>query len=312
MGMRPAIFPILLNRGCSPQLSPYFSHLLASFNLLGVPHEYACVGVGLNGFLHPFKGLVIAVTARLTLIDQHGRYMNEHDGTISCELVPGLGVSVHSKNGPELPAQVVTNSPDEAWLRLARPHTQSPFNAGDPVRIKYWDEGAVVYCWDGEISKVVGPDHQHVSIMITGPGVTLQRRRAFRVTVPIPLNFTVIDDAETKLVGEVLTGCATQNISVGGLKFDTELNLKVGDKLDANLILSGSNPVNVVGWVVRSSPVRRNGKPVYSTAFRFLQLSNRDQFDLMQFLSESEYSTSPSEGSGLAEVDNRIPAESSQ
>ena len=99
---------------------------------------------------------------------------------------------------------------------------------------------------------------------------------------------------------------------MGGLKFDTELHLKVRDKLDANLFLSGSNPVNVVGWVVRSSSVRRNGEPVYSIAFRFLQLSNRDQFDLMQFLSESEYSTSPSEGSGLVEVDNRVSAESSR
>jgi hypothetical protein len=63
--------------------------------------------------------------------------MGEHDGTVSCELVPGLGVSVRSKVSPEFPAQVVANSPDEAWVRLARPQLQSPFESGERVQIKY-------------------------------------------------------------------------------------------------------------------------------------------------------------------------------
>ena len=231
-----------------------------------------------------------------------------HDGTISCELVPGLGVSVNSKASPEFPAQIVTHSPDEAWLRLARPQRRSPFETGERIRIKYWDEDAVVYCWDGEIRKVVGPDYQHISVMIPGPGVTLQRRRAFRVTQSILLNFTVIDASHAELIGEIITGCKTQNISVGGLSFETRMCLKVGDKLDVNLFLSGSSQVNVVGWVVRSSPVRRNGKPVYSTAFKFLQLNDNDQFDLMQFLSECEQSESPSTSLGLGSEEELIPA----
>jgi hypothetical protein len=151
--------------------------------------------------------------------------MSEHDGTISCELVPGVGVSVHSKASPELPAQVITNSVDAAWLKLARPQSQSPFEQGERIRIKYWDEEAVIYCWDGEISKVVGPDHQHISVMIPSPGVTLQRRRALRVPIPIPFEFTVIDASRTELIGEHITGCTTLNVSVSGLKFETSMCL---------------------------------------------------------------------------------------
>lgn len=127
--------------------------------------------------------------------------MSEHNGTVRCELVPGLGVSVPSKVSPELPAQVVTNGPDEAWLRLTRPQPLTPLNRDERVRIKYWDEEAVIYCWNGKINKFVGPDHRHISVMIPSPGVTLQRRRAFRVTLPMPLHFNVIDGSKTELVG---------------------------------------------------------------------------------------------------------------
>ena len=237
--------------------------------------------------------------------------MSEHDGAISCELVPGLGISVRSKISPEFPAQVITNSTDEAWLRLARPQLQTPFESGERIRITYWDEGAVVYCWDAEINNIVGPDYQHISVIIPSPGVTLQRRRAFRVTLPIPLNFTVINAFKPELVGETVTGCQTQNISVSGLQFETQRCLEVGDRLDVNLLLSPSSQVSVVGWVVRSSPVRSNGRPVYSTAFKFLQLTNGDQSELMQFLADCECSESASQDVGLAEVDNLIAAKSS-
>ena len=127
--------------------------------------------------------------------------MSEHNVTISCEPVPGLGVSVLARSPPELPAQVVTNSPDEAWLRLTRPQPLTPFNRDERVRITYWDEEAAIYYWDGKINKFVGPDHRHISVMIPSPGVTLQRRRAFRVTLPMPLHFNVIDGSKTELVG---------------------------------------------------------------------------------------------------------------
>lgn len=99
---------------------------------------------------------------------------------------------------PELPAQVVTNSPDEAWLRLTRPHPLTPLNRDERVRIKYWDEEAVIYYWNGKINKFVGSDHRHISVTIPSPGVTLQRRRAFRVALPMPIHFNVIDGSKTE------------------------------------------------------------------------------------------------------------------
>ena len=77
-------------------------------------------------------------------------------------------------------------------------------------------------------------------------------------------------NASKRELGETITGWHTQNMRVGGLQFETKMDLKVGDKLDVNLLLSPSTQVNVVGWVVRSTPGRSNGQPVYSTVFKFL------------------------------------------
>ena len=78
------------------------------------------------------------------------------------------------------------------------------------------------------------------------------------------------------------------------------------------LLLSRSSPVNVVGWMIRASTVGRNPMRVHSTAFQCLQLANSHQFALMQFLSESEYRESASEGVEWVAVKKLIPAQSSQ
>ena len=99
--------------------------------------------------------------------------MSEHNGTVSCELVPGLGVSVPSKVSPELPAQVVTNSPDETWLRLTRPQPLTPFNRDERVRIKYWDEEAVVYYWEAEVINIPSSGKRHLAISVQDKGITV-------------------------------------------------------------------------------------------------------------------------------------------
>ncbi|MDA2930696.1 PilZ domain-containing protein [Acidobacteria bacterium AH-259-O06] len=88
----------------------------------------------------------------------------------------------------------------------------------------------------------------------------MQRRKSYRVRVPVPFSFTVIDAGETELIGKQVPDSKTRNLSVGGLAFETTLPLKVGDKLEMNLQLSLSQRVNAVGWVVRSEPVSRMEK----------------------------------------------------
>ena len=90
------------------------------------------------------------------------------------------------------------------------------------------------------------------------------------------------------------------------------MGLKVGDTWDANLASLPLQPGQCRGVDDSGIHVGRNPMRVHSTAFQCLQLANSHQFALMQFLSESEYRESASEGVEWVAVKNLIPAQSSQ
>ncbi len=199
----------------------------------------------------------------------------------------GLAVSIQGSSQEEFAASVATSCSDEIWLELSRPCLELPFQRGERVRIKYWNERAIVYCWDADIIQIAGNGHQHVAIAMRGKGITIQRRRYHRVEYAIPFSFSVIDAAEAGLIGEKFAKAKTQNISVAGLRFETSLGLKAGDKLEMNLRLSTSQSVKAVGWVVRTEAVPKKDKVLSAVALQFLQLHEEDQIQLLEFLAQA-------------------------
>ena len=195
-----------------------------------------------------------------------------------------LAMSIKRKKDRTSPTSSTTNRQNEVWLKLVRPTIELPFREGRRVRIKYLDDRTIVFCWDAEVIKIVGTDNSYVAVSIRSDGLTLQRRQSYRVCAQIPFSFTVIDAAETRLIGETVLDSETQNIGAGGLKFDTHFQLQVGDTLALNLELPASRIRNMAGWVVRSEPVACGGKSLYSVALKFLQLEEREQHKLLQFL----------------------------
>ena len=89
----------------------------------------------------------------------------------------GSAISIQGESTQALAATVVTSSPAEIWLELARPTSQDLFQEGEEVRIKYWDEEAVVYYWDAEVINITPSGKRHVAISIHNKGVTVQRRK---------------------------------------------------------------------------------------------------------------------------------------
>ncbi len=199
----------------------------------------------------------------------------------------GLAVSIQGSSQEEFAASVATSCSDEIWLELSRPCLELPFQKGERVRIKYWNEGSIVYCWDADVLQIAGAGHQHVAIAMRGNGITIQRRRYYRVEYAMPFSFSVIDAAETSLIGEKFAKAKTQDISVAGLRFETSLGLKAGDKLEMNLRLPASQVVKAVGWVVRTAATQNNGQPINSVALQFLQLQEEDQIQLLEFLAQA-------------------------
>jgi len=196
----------------------------------------------------------------------------------------GSAISIHVKPKGEIPAMVTQSSPDEVCLELARPTSQDLFQEGEGVRIKYWDEEAIAYFWEAKILKA---SKRSVVAKLLDGGITVQRRLSYRVPRQIRLACTVIDAAERNLVGEEFS-CKTKDISVGGLAFETHLPLGVGDRLVVRIHFSRSNQIDVVGWIVRATPIERHGEVINSVALQFLHCEAKDQNYLFQFIAYSD------------------------
>ena len=196
----------------------------------------------------------------------------------------GLNLSIAPllKPSAELAATVTQISPDQIDFELLGSTSERSFREGDRVRVKYWEDA--VYYFDSQILTVSGSADEQVAVSRPSEGVSVQRRKAARVRVPIPFSFTVIAAANTELVGETVSDCQTQNISLGGLKFETSLPLAPGDRLEIDLHLTPSQFVNAVGWVVRSEAVERDGKSLHAVGMEFLQLEAKEQNQFLLFL----------------------------
>ncbi len=196
----------------------------------------------------------------------------------------GSVISIHVKSNGEIPATVTQSSPDEVCLELARPTSQDLFQEGEKVRIVYWDEEAIVYFWETEILMA---SKRSVVAELLGGGVTVQRRQSYRVRTKVSLACTVIDTTDRDLVGKEFS-CKTKNISVGGLAFETYFPLDAGDRLAVTICFSPSNQMDVVGWVVRATPIERHGEVINSVALQFLHCEDKDQNYLFQFLAHGD------------------------
>ncbi len=213
-------------------------------------------------------------------------------GSVGHYLKPGLAVSIQEESGEALAATIETLSPRSISLKLSRPTPEPTFQNGDRVWMKYWDEGATVYRWETRVTEIQGPENQKVILSISGKEVLVQRRKSYRARLPVPFSLTVVDAVDTELIGAKALECTTQDVSVAGLAFDTDLPLKVGDKLALNLALDPSRQVNAVGWVVRCEPIERKEynhgtiiiKITNFVAVNFLQLKAEEQNHLLVFL----------------------------
>jgi len=177
---------------------------------------------------------------------------------------------------------VIEISGDEVVLELATPDSPSSFEKGQSVQIKYWRE-ETLYCWDAEVIKA--GKNESVTVLISDIGVSLNQRIYHRVPLSLPFSFTVVGPAKSQTRGQRFDICQTQDISLGGLGFQTPVSLSVRDRLDIDLQLSPRQQVNALGWVVRCEPTVYEGKRMNSVGVQFLQ-TEEEQIKLLDYLSK--------------------------
>ena len=139
--------------------------------------------------------------------------------------------------------------------------------------------------WGEQVIKLPGSSTEEMAISRNLEKVNIERRQSFRVHSQVPLSFSVVHAAQSRLVTENIFNSKTQNISNGGLAFRTDLPLEVGDELQMSLDLISSRPVSTYAWVVRSE---LDDLGLYSLGLEFLELSRETRNQFQRFLARYE------------------------
>ena len=129
-----------------------------------------------------------------------------------------VSLSPVSESSPPLAATVTKITSEQVWLALLGPPPTPAVSKGDQVRIKYWDEETAYY-FDAEIQTVSGPCARQVTLSSPREEISVQRRKAQRVCYPLSFSFTIIEAADTQLIGHTVSEAETENVSLGGLAF---------------------------------------------------------------------------------------------
>ncbi len=204
-------------------------------------------------------------------------------GTHSFEV--GQSVFLRSAQGDrkqEHLAKVVQVSDSEIGLEFSEsPRTGSQFQTqtGDSLQLRGWDEEAVYY-FEVEVIEVGKDGIIHVSKPAVG--VTLQRRRTLRTDLQVPFSFTVLDASQGHLVTDEFHEAKTENISLSGLRFESELPLSEGDEILVTLPMISPGELTASGRVIRTE--RKSGTSFFSIRVQFRQLMPEEQDQILQFM----------------------------
>lgn len=190
--------------------------------------------------------------------------------------------SAEGESETRLIASVSKIFKDEVWLKFADSPSDPLFKVGDQVRIQYFDESGAYYS-DTEIVKTPS-GNEYVAISIPEKAQALRRRAAPRVRSAIPVSFSAFAPSEREAVLDEVFRSQSQDISTTGMRFETEAALKKGDRLRLTLKLPSSDQVIASAEVVRTQPVKGDGKDLTAAGVKFLEMKLEDQIKLLEFL----------------------------
>ncbi len=186
------------------------------------------------------------------------------------------------QSGAHREGSVTLISQNDLSVQLAKAEVNSPFDQGQPVRLKYWDKQGIYYC-QAEIAKVSGLLNQEVELSIISRPVAMQRRRSFRLTQKIAVWFEVVDAIHGGLPPGKVFKSETRDISGTGLSFESDAPLKVMDELKVSFHVSKKKKLDSFATVVTSETVEKYTKLI---GVEFRGLLPEVQKQLMEFLHE--------------------------
>ena len=227
----------------------------------------------------PFKNSIIFVDETTEQLRREEQFAAGPDDRLKLGLALSLWPA-QAEPETQFVAVVVKIFKNEIWLKLPESPPKSLFKEGQQVRIQYWDQEGAFFS-DTKIVKVHPTQDQYMAICIPEKAKAVQRRTAARLSLEIPVSFSLFASPESEELTEEVFESKSQSISVVGMSFETEAALKEGDRLQLTLNLPSSDKVIVRAEVIRTEPVNGKGK---LAGVRFLEVSLQNQIRLLECL----------------------------
>jgi c-di-GMP-binding flagellar brake protein YcgR len=149
------------------------------------------------------------------------------------------------------------------------------------VRLTVARTGAALLGRSGFLRPLGGSKSRVFALVRPGVLERVQRRAHVRYHIDVPIIFRRLDPVTRQPWGRASSE-TTVNVGPGGLLFDTEALLGVGDELDLALPLSGGDRISTLGIVTR---VRGPSE----VAVRFTRVTSVDQERIVRFVLLTEH-----------------------
>lgn len=192
-------------------------------------------------------------------------------------------------------AVIVKISPAELWLGLASPDRRlETMRPNQTVKLTVARTNAALLGQSGFLRPLGGSKSRVFAVVRPGVLERVQRRAHVRYQMDLPIYFRHLDPKTREPRGKAVSGL-TVNVSPGGLLFESDAHVELGDELDVTLPLTGSDRISTVGLVTRvrgaddgdSSP---NVEPERTeVAVRFTRITAVDQDRIVRFILLSEH-----------------------
>ena len=114
------------------------------------------------------------------------------------------------------------------------------------------------------------------------------QREFFRLRLSVPFSFAILEAQDPKVPTNQTFTFQTQDLSGGGLRFESALPLEAGDCLQLKLIFPGSATIDVKATVVWCDKVRAPDIELYTGGIRFEGISEEEQDTIVGHLFQAQ------------------------
>ncbi|HEX3033457.1 MAG TPA: PilZ domain-containing protein [Bacillota bacterium] len=204
-------------------------------------------------------------------------------GLLDIQFNHQVEITLGDQGGSALKAQVESVTADGLVLNISSfDGKANQLEPGVAVKLVYVDQTAI-YSFESVIDSVISGTRGVFSIARPDHINRSQRRNFVRIDVNVPIDYCQGDEENIFLAKNFST--VTRDLSGGGVKFESEVNLPVGTILDVVLTIPGKSKVAAVGQVVRCFPLG-GLRPKYSIGLEFIVIEKKDREQIIQFVFE--------------------------